>query len=476
MVDIFRKRKNQFTTYHQLMIGVSFFDCISSLAYMMVGVMAPVDDGFYLSRGNDTTCMAQGVMIQIGQTSVFYNMCLSLYFLLVIGYNWNEHRFKKIGRWVHLVVVLLGVSMGFGAIPYILPQFGMCGILQAPDAVNVWPVTIFHTVPISITLVILTAATIAICVKVHQQQVKAKKWMLQQNLSLTRKVVWQSVWYVIAFYATFPFLIVFSHYAQLPMRGYFTIFVVAAALRPCQGFLNALVYFQRSRGKAIFNLFFACLKRAPSEGEKRDKRLDFAKGHGVEPTANESKQTLTSSMTSLMFHDCSVLSVLAEDDDNANPAVSKTDCLEGGATETSSVSPTQLDIAMAAGSQEAPSPVAIGDQAIGDLEVPMNKEESLEVAFSAVLDHWRLNELDKSATFQYTFADHPEDPNVKESWVLQRMASSRHLSVGRTQRTIRRSMSLGMLALERKNSQANEDRDNDAKGVVREELGGTHFG
>ena len=471
MVDIFRKRKNQFTTYHQLMIGVSFFDCISSLAYMMVGVMAPVDDGFYLSRGNDATCTAQGVMIQIGQTSAFYNMCLSLYFLLVIGYNWKEHQFKKIGRWVHLVVVLLGVSMGFGAIPYILPQFGMCGILQAPDAVNVWPVTIFHTVPISITLVILTAATIAICVKVHQQQVKAKKWMLQQNLSLTRKVVWQSVWYVMAFYATIPFLIVFSYYSLLPTKGYFAIFVVAASLRPCQGFLNALVYFQRSRGKAIFNFLFVCLKRAPSEGEKRDKRLDFAKGHSAAPTANESKQTLRSS-TSLRCPDFVVLSLVAEDDedDNANPAVSTTDCLESCVTETSSVSPTQLDIAMVAGSQEAPPPVATEDQAID--EAIMNKEESLEVAFSAVLDHWRLNELDRSLIAIAT-----NRTGVPESPGSQRMASSRHLSiVGRTQRTVRRSMSLGMLAFDKRNSRAIDDSDSDANGPDRKKQESVHFG
>ena len=349
----------------------------------MVGVMAPADDGFYLSRGNDTTCTVQGVMVQIGQTSVFYNMCLSLYFLLVISYNWKEHQFKKIGRWVHAAVVLLGVSMGFGAIPYIGPQFGVCGILQTPAAANFFLVTIFHAVPVGVALVILTGATIAICVKVHQQQVKAQKWMLQQNLNLTRKVVWQSFWYVMAFYATIPFLIVFSYYSLLPTRDYFSIFVVAASLRPIQGFLNALVYFQRSQGKAIFNFVCACFVKRESQGRNQaGKKSKNGKGKGASERADVGKQTISSTLS------------LAEQE-FVRPALTaergQEDLTEGqqnGTTRTTCKT-TQKD------SRTAPGENLV-DNVGADVEVPIKVRVRTEVTFSAVHEYWRLNESSES--------------------------------------------------------------------------------
>ena len=62
------------------------------MAYILVGVLAPHEAGFYQSYGNDTTCKVQGFMIQLGQTSMFYNLCLSLYFLLVVRFNKKNTR------------------------------------------------------------------------------------------------------------------------------------------------------------------------------------------------------------------------------------------------------------------------------------------------------------------------------------------------------------------------------------------------
>ena len=93
---IMRKKDKRFTAYNQLVLGISAFDIVSSLAYILVGVLAPYDAGFYLSRGNEETCKFQGFLIQLGQTtSMFYNLFLSLYFLFVIVYGWRERRFKK---------------------------------------------------------------------------------------------------------------------------------------------------------------------------------------------------------------------------------------------------------------------------------------------------------------------------------------------------------------------------------------------
>lgn len=44
--SILRKRRKRKTTYNQLVLGISVYDILSSLAYLGVGVLAPQDSGF----------------------------------------------------------------------------------------------------------------------------------------------------------------------------------------------------------------------------------------------------------------------------------------------------------------------------------------------------------------------------------------------------------------------------------------------
>ena len=125
VLDIARKRKFG-TTYHQLVLGMSLFDAISSIAYILVAVFYPQSGGFYRARGSDLTCKLQGFMIQLGFTSTFYNFALALYFLLVICFNWKESQFKKYQRRIHVLLTLLGLGLAAGAIPFYGPQFGVC--------------------------------------------------------------------------------------------------------------------------------------------------------------------------------------------------------------------------------------------------------------------------------------------------------------------------------------------------------------
>ena len=272
MFDVLRKpRKNRFTTYHQFVLGISIYDMISSIAYMLVAVMAPRDAGFHLSRGNDATCTLQGFMIQLGQSSMFYNICLAFYFLLVIVYNWKERMFRRICLASHLLVIVLGAGLAFGAIPYIVPQFGVCGVLP-PLTTSQWQVSLFYSGPVSVTLVLLTVVTAMICYKVYQQQRKARKWMSNQSLALSRRVFWQSFWYVMAFYVTLP-PVLLTFYIEFESPQHYWLLVLAATLAPLQGFINTLVYFQRSRRQKAARSLFQCVRRRwtrKGDGEKGD--------------------------------------------------------------------------------------------------------------------------------------------------------------------------------------------------------------
>lgn len=127
-----RRRRRSSTVkvsvYHQLVLGICIFDSMSSIMYMLVGVMAPHSSGFYLSRGNDTTCSIQAFFIKLGYTSIFYNLCLSLYFLLVICYNCREEQIQKHLWKVHASAVTVGMAMAFGSIPFFGPLYGTCHV------------------------------------------------------------------------------------------------------------------------------------------------------------------------------------------------------------------------------------------------------------------------------------------------------------------------------------------------------------
>lgn len=71
--------------------------------------------------------------------------------------------------------------------------------------------------------------------------------MAGKSLAITKKVFWQSFWYVMAFYVTLPFVLL-SFYLPYDSPDDFWIFAVTAVLAPLQGFMNAFVYFQRNKG------------------------------------------------------------------------------------------------------------------------------------------------------------------------------------------------------------------------------------
>jgi hypothetical protein len=83
--------KNQLTLVSgdsQLMLGMSMFDVVGAFAWALTTAPIPTYNQYgdptyvYGAIGNNTTCKLQGFMIQLSFTSVFYNVALSIYYLL----------------------------------------------------------------------------------------------------------------------------------------------------------------------------------------------------------------------------------------------------------------------------------------------------------------------------------------------------------------------------------------------------------
>ena len=186
-------------------------------------------------------------------------------------------------------VVGVGLAMAGGSIPFVEAQFGVCGILP-PMTSTQWQVSLFYTVPVSIVLLVLTAVTVIICRKVYLQGKKASKWMAGKSMSITKKVFWQSYWYVVAFYVTMPFVLL-SFYLPYESTGDFWVFAVTAVLVPLQGMMNAFVYFQRNKGLIdIFSWTFgSCFKRC-------GKLCELKREEDEKNEDNETKQVRTAKL------------------------------------------------------------------------------------------------------------------------------------------------------------------------------------
>jgi hypothetical protein len=286
--------------------------------YVLATVMMPQDTGLYQAVGTDVTCKMQGFFLQLGLASVSYNVLLSLYFLLVVNYNWKEQSFKRIRWWLQLVVIFIGLALAFAGIPFYDAQLAVCYVVQPPVAKvsssnqkeacyhsclllntrissqNYIPITMFYTVPIAIALVVMIGNTVAICRRVYTQQKKSKKWAAKKNMNLSRKVFWQSLWFVLSFFVTLPFLLITYYLVDYMGDNMFWLFVLTGFVAPAQGLLNAFVYFNRDHKLTFFAVLFSkiCKCRRPvvqqaasnEQGEVAHARIDTVDDSMMTPT------------------------------------------------------------------------------------------------------------------------------------------------------------------------------------------------
>ena len=128
IIDIVRKSTSTSTTYHQLVLAISSFDIISSLAYAVSSLATPREDSLFTAVGNRSTCVAQAFAIQFGHTSIFYNLALCYYFFLVICNNWTEQRCRKVMPAVHTVTIAVGLGLAVAAIPFYGTNWSVCAV------------------------------------------------------------------------------------------------------------------------------------------------------------------------------------------------------------------------------------------------------------------------------------------------------------------------------------------------------------
>ena len=181
-----------------------------------------------------------------------------MYFWLVICLGWKESTFQRIRYPVYGVVTFLSLAMALAGLPFYDFGFHLCQILPPPIAASWYPAIFFFIVPLSIVLAGTTLSTIAVLLEVRRREKAAKRLNGpgDNQMYLTAKVFWKSVWYLSGFYLTYP--IFFATILTDVTENTLPLFFLSSFFIASQGIWNFLVYVytyrrpirKRSNGRA----------------------------------------------------------------------------------------------------------------------------------------------------------------------------------------------------------------------------------
>jgi hypothetical protein len=345
-----KKRKS---FYHQLVSTMSVFDVFGSLAWIVSTAPEPkyepdiassdVPTGIYGAIGTPASCTAQGFFFQLGYTGIFYNMVLTMYYVLVIKYGMRERRLFQLRWFFHVPVLVAGLGLAFAGIPYYEYLFFACHIPPPPLVDSSTLINLFSIAPISIVLIVSTMNMAIIYWHVHQQDKAANRWRMTMRANgdsseayflsgmmssmirklrrssgaaavslpsrsstprptnrLSNAVWWQALLYVSSFLLTWPIYFVANFNAT---REDYAFWLILAILNPLQGFWNCLIYF-RPRLAECWNTFRS----------KRTARRNEAK-KTFKPETQAASDVAPSNRTSSQIPDYDPERVLGAEDD-----------------------------------------------------------------------------------------------------------------------------------------------------------------
>jgi len=260
---IFSPKQRQ-KTYNQIVLAMSIFDFCSSIGFAFASSLAPEELGIQGAKGNDATCKFQGFLIELGITSTVFNLCLSVYYWLVIVRGWTDSDLQKYRGYVYVGSIIIGLSLATAGFPHYVSSFRECHIHPPPMAESWWPIILLYIVPISLCILGSTTAIVLVILHVRRKEIKSKQFSARsKKSSLTRKCVKQAFYYLAAFYLVWPFMFVPIF---LPLSENLQwMYVLTSIIGPSQGLFNFLIFFQRRNTQ--MNPFFCCRKSTTEQAD-----------------------------------------------------------------------------------------------------------------------------------------------------------------------------------------------------------------
>jgi len=265
LIDILRVRKRREGIFHQLMIQMSVFDIMGSVAYALTSLPIPSEYFFDGASGNEASCTAQGFFIQVGTVACYTNVSLAVYYFLVVQKGWRESQLKKVRLWLFVCPITVGMTFAFAGIPFYDNMLLWCN-----NAAGWWP-----DIPVAIAIFSATLIMGSVCWDVHKTHQASKKYTQggggSSGNSVSTKVFWQSFWYLMSFYMTWsPYLALQFIWASGRGYGNYGFILYAGAVVPLQGAWNCFVY---ARNRQLKNFRENASNAVSSLGSRLAKRL-----------------------------------------------------------------------------------------------------------------------------------------------------------------------------------------------------------
>lgn len=287
ILDIARSKKLSTKPYHQIILCLSFFDILSSISWGLgplptssltsargidvTAIVGEEDLVFAGSHGTDATCKAQGFLLHLGFTSILYNMVLSYFCKLSVVNGWRDKDFTRKYRALMLCIpAVIGTGLAMGAIPFITPSPVACTIGSYNDDGGWLKQILLFYVPFGPAFVYAPINTFYIYWYFRRRNRKANKWRFEARrqsinnqianrltdsapsstrlFSITDKtdqtknpmeaqLLWQSFWYVCAFYCSYFVFVVAFALDGFEVEAYW-FYIVLSIFTPMQGFFN----------------------------------------------------------------------------------------------------------------------------------------------------------------------------------------------------------------------------------------------
>lgn len=278
---------------HQLLIALSTFDIIASIAYALTTLPIPKNDMIpvFGARGNDATCTSK---LDLSSCNVFWNSFILLINnvirsprilhshrynimlykriigrLLFTGYQvWPErkktqaeapslHTLSSCCRiivctcwWVS--VVTKQKNRTFLVISKVVPKTSVSDtsgipfysnmVLWCDNTASWWP-----DIPVALAILSATVIMGIVCWDVYKKEKASARWRgagtgrARNKLSI--QVFWQSFWYLMAFYLTWPAYLTLQYsWASDTYFSNYGLILSAGTMVPLQGFWNFFVY------------------------------------------------------------------------------------------------------------------------------------------------------------------------------------------------------------------------------------------
>jgi len=261
-----RAKREQMSSKVLIAMNISDLLC-TSIAHVLGTWFVPKGTGFW-SAGNEHTCDIQGWSEALFfNYALVYNAALSIVFLLIVRYSWNEEDFRK---WSYVILCSPPVLVTLLLMPclryykYVNNEAGWnCGFTASPLLCAVTPgmecnednlgIYTYYQLTQLCILLLSTSIIIYACVRLFLVARQSDESMLayrsstQGHYATSNRVAVSGLLYSGGnLLVVLPGIIYFiGALAKVPALFFYTFMALQLAIfQPLQGFLNALVYFR----------------------------------------------------------------------------------------------------------------------------------------------------------------------------------------------------------------------------------------